>query len=65
MRTSSPAKRRALTAIRNAAQYAREPRGRVAAECGIALALLEIAFQLGRIADNVPLYGPAEEHNES
>lgn len=34
---------------------------RISAQLAVALAMLELAFQIGRLADQVPVYGPPEE----
>jgi hypothetical protein len=61
-RTKSKAKAQALAAIQSSAKHAGGAKGVSAGTIAVAYALLEVAFQLGRIADNVPLYGPASEH---
>jgi hypothetical protein len=55
-RTKSKAKAQALAAIQSSAKHAGGAKGVSAGT------IAEVAFQLGRIADNVPLYGPASEH---
>lgn len=60
-RTASPNRERAKTAIDSALTRRNPQTGQTAALCAVAYALLEVAFQVGRVADNVPLFGPARE----
>jgi len=61
-RTVSPNKRKALKAAKVAAEQKSYDTAEVAVGVAIVHALLEVAFQIGRVADNVPLWGPPEEH---
>lgn len=48
----------ALTAV---ADHVQEPSAQVSATVAIGWALLEVAFQVGRLADRQPVFGPPEE----
>lgn len=63
-RTRSPHKRYALEAIEKVTSVSEKNRN-TAALVACAYALLEVAFQIGRVADNVPLWGPPEERPDS
>jgi hypothetical protein len=54
-------KRTAEDVLNGAAQHVSEPAAPAAAMLGIGYALLELAFQIGRLADQAPVYGPPEE----
>lgn len=59
-RTYSTHRRRAQKLAEWAAE--REPRsGVVGVGVALVFALLEVAFQIGRVADNVPVWGPPDE----
>ena len=54
-------KPKAEKALKTAGDYWNQPAATAGALVGIGYALLELAYQVGRVADQVPVYGPAEE----
>jgi hypothetical protein len=59
---ASKARDHARGCIRDAADGSLTVEARqLSAQIAVAQALLELAFQVGRVADNVPLFGPQEE----
>jgi hypothetical protein len=59
-RTAGPSKRKAEKLVSFAAE--KDPQSAtVAVGSAVVFALLEVAWQIGRVADNVPLWGPPEE----
>lgn len=54
-------KRTAEDVLNAVAQHPAEPAAMAGAMLGIGYALLELAFQIGRVADQAPVYGPPEE----
>jgi len=59
-RTYSPNRNKAIRAIEALPELPEHQRLQAAA-VAVTFALLEVAFQVGRVADNVPLWGPPEE----
>jgi hypothetical protein len=59
--TVSRNKRLAEQALKHAGENVEHKAARTAVLVGIGYALLEAAFQVGRVADSQPVFGPPEE----
>jgi len=54
-------KQRAAEALKATQSRLADPHANAGALIGIGYALLELAYQVGRVADQTPVYGPPEE----
>lgn len=59
--SASKARRLSFKAAEQAAKHAGTEKGSDAAVVALAMALLEVAYQVGRAVDTTPIYGPPEE----
>jgi len=58
---ASKARRLALQAAQEAAERAGTAKGEDATRLALSFAVLELAHQMGRLADAMPVFGPPEE----
>jgi hypothetical protein len=60
-RTAGPNKRKAVELLEEALGEVPRDMRTATAMAACAYALLEVAYQVGRVADHVPMWGPPEE----
>jgi hypothetical protein len=58
---TSSSRRLARLALKSAGEHLSVEEGSASAVVGVGYALLELAYQVGRLADQSPVYGPPEE----
>lgn len=59
--SASKARRLAFKAAEESVKHAGTRKGETAAEVCLAMALLELAYQVGHLSDQMPVYGPPED----
>lgn len=58
---ASRSRGQALDALRHVSGHVKDDAAVASALVAIGYALVELAYQVGRVADQVPVYGPPEE----